>query len=238
MNKKETNHDEPSMKNNPHPVAAPYALNDIERGQLASTARECFARGDGSLAQFPRILKKVIRERVWERRALRGRVYELPNLRALITSKPLAGWNEDPKKVEALLKDDPEALAMFREEMKQELPNPDGHNQHTPGKGNNVTPTRVQKGNARAYSIARVQRECDPKTVAAVMAGKMSPNAALVKAGLRKNRQISIPLDPKEVIPKLRRAFGDEFADAVEAFISPPKRGAMAIEQSEPSTRS
>lgn len=38
------------------------------------------------------------------------------------------------------------------------------------------------QGTTRAYSISRVQRECDPEVVKEVMAGKLSPNAALVKA--------------------------------------------------------
>jgi len=34
-----------------------------------------------------------------------------------ITEKPVRGWGEDPKKVEAVIKDDPECLAMFRAAM-------------------------------------------------------------------------------------------------------------------------
>ena len=78
-------------------------------------------------------------------------------------------------------------------------------------KRNNVPLERAQKGNSRAYSIARVQRECDSETVAAVMSGDMSPNAALVKAGIRENRQVYIPRDPVKAAQKLRDQFGEEF---------------------------
>ncbi len=44
------------------------------------------------------------------------------------------------------------------------------------------------------YSISRVQRSCDAETVAAVMSGEMSPNAALVKAGIRKKKS------PEEIV--------------------------------------
>ena len=47
-------------------------------------------------------------------RAGESRVIELSSLRELITSKPINGWGEDPKKVEAVIKDDPEALAILR----------------------------------------------------------------------------------------------------------------------------
>lgn len=58
------------------------------------------------------------------------------------------------------LRDDPEALAAFREAMKcvnqHDLPD------------DNVIRHEAEQGNSRAYSISRVQRECDPDTVAAV----------------------------------------------------------------------
>lgn len=85
-----------------------------------------------------------------------------------------------------MIKDDPEALAMFREAMKC-VNQHDAPNQT----GDNVTKHEGQRetGNSRAYSIDRVQRECDEETVKQVMAGKLSPNAALVKAGVREARQ-------------------------------------------------
>lgn len=66
------------------------------------------------------------------------------------------------------------ALAAFRDAMKHQ------------GKADDLSYNvrEESSGNSRAYSISRVQRECDAETVAAVMAGDMSANAALVKAGV------------------------------------------------------
>lgn len=126
-------------------------MNEIERGQLAIDTVQCFTTGEGSLSILPDLIKRVIEERVWERRMHHGQLIELPNLRALITEKPVRGWGQDPKKIEAVIKDDPQALSMFREAMLQES-----------GKrtdlGNNVTDVDRVTGNSRAYSIARVQR--------------------------------------------------------------------------------
>ena len=83
--------------------------------------------------------------------------------------------NKDPKKVEAVIKADPEALALFREAMKSK-PGP-----KPSSSGDNVTRTKTEKGNSRAYSITRVQKECDEETVKDVMAGKVSPNAETKK---------------------------------------------------------
>lgn len=183
-------------------------LNEIERGQLCQSTIESLYEATGGLRQFPSLLKKVIATRAWERRKVHGKVVELGSLRELITAKPVSGWGEDPSKVEAVIRDDPEALAAFREAMLGEQ----GRKQET---DNNVIPIDTPQGNSRAYSISRVQRECDPETVAAVMAGEMSPNAALVKAGVRENRQVYIPRDPARAVEKLREQFGDDFIEGI-----------------------
>lgn len=186
-------------------------LNEIERGQLCQSTIESLYEATGGLRQFPSLLKKVIATRAWERRTVHGKVVELGSLRELITAKPVSGWGEDPSKVEAVIRDDPEALAAFREAMKGKPGRP---------KGTEETPTNSRgiesvHGTTRAYSISRVQRECDPDTVAAVMAGEMSPNAALVKAGVRENRQVYIPRDPARAVEKLRDQFGDDFIEGI-----------------------
>lgn len=183
-------------------------LNEIERGQLCQTTIESLYEATGGLRQFPALLKKVIATRAWERRTVHGKVIELGSLRELITAKPVSGWGEDPSKVEAVIRDDPEALAAFREAMK--------HQGERTDLGNNVPEVdRQPRGNSRAFSISRVQRECDAATVAAVMAGEMSPNAALVKAGVRENRQVYIPRDPVAAVQKLRSQFGDDFLEGM-----------------------
>ena len=78
----------------------------------------------------------------------------------------------------ARLRRDTEALAKFREEMKHQGKRTDLAPSNFP---DNVREVTDGHGNSRAYSIARVQRECDPETVAAVMAGE-------VLAGMEKNK--------------------------------------------------
>lgn len=188
-------------------------LNEIERGQLCQSTIKSLYEATGGLRQFPSLLKKVIATRAWERRNVHGKVVELGSLRELITAKPREGWGEDPAKVEAVIRDDPEALAAFREAMKHQ-----GERCDFVDNVNEVAFGRPD-GNSRAYSLSRVQRECDPDTVAAVMAGEMSPNAALVKAGIRTSRQVYIPRDPAAAVKKLRTQFGDDFLDGIRRAI-------------------
>jgi hypothetical protein len=185
-------------------------LNEIERGQLCQSTIESLYEATGGMKHFPGLLKKIIRNKAWEKRITRGKVVELSNLRELITEKPLRGWGEDIRVVENVIKDDAECLAMFREAMKEQAGRPSKES------ANNVSTIQdegrnTEHGNSRAYSITRVQKECDEETVKQVMTGKLSPNAALVKAGIRENRQVYIPRDPAKAVEKLRESLGLEF---------------------------
>lgn len=180
-------------------------------GHLCQMTIDSLSRGTGSLRNFPGLLRRVIETRAWECRRTHGKVIKLRSLRELITKEPLEGWGEDPSKVEAVIRDDPEALAMYREAMAL----PIGGDRVS--KDYNIIHAHQVQGTSRAYSLARVQRECDAPTVAAVMSGKVSPHAALVKAGLREVRQVYMPRDPAKGIAKLRKTLGDDYVDAMLA---------------------
>ena len=137
-------------------------LNEIERGQLCQSTIQSLYRTTGGLSVFPRLIKKVIAEKAWERRVSRGNVVELKSLRELITEKPIRGWGEDPDKVEALIRDDPEALLAYREAM---LGKEGGDKRSSVSTtDDNVIGERSPVGNSRAYSLARVLQVCDAET--------------------------------------------------------------------------
>ena len=192
-------------------------LNEVEKGQLCQSTIESLYEATGGMKQFPGLLKKIIANKAWERRLSKGKVIELASLRELITEKPVRGWGEDVRTVEAVIKDDPECLAMFREAMKGQEGGDKRSKQATTD--NNVISDRSPVGNSRAYSIDRVKRECEPEVVANVMSGKMSPNAALVKAGIRENRQVYVPKEPAKAVEKLRELFGMKFVSAMAEHV-------------------
>jgi hypothetical protein len=179
-------------------------MNEIEKGQLASTTVQCLSRGAGALNSFPGLLKRVIEERVWEHRIYHGREYRLPNLRALITEKPMAGWGEDPKKIEALIKDDPEVLPMFREAMKEQGERNDLHD--------NVMEVATQ-GNSKACTLSRLQKD-NPEIYEEVKAGKLTANAGAIKAGWRKT---PTPMEIiQRLLPKLKARQHQQLHDLLE----------------------
>ena len=159
-------------------------LNEIERGQLCQSTIESLYEATGGLKQFPGLLKKIIDNKAWERRINKGKVIELASLRELITEKPIRGWGEDVRTVEAVIKDDPECLTMFQEAMKEKPGRPPRES------ANNVsTITResrnTEHGNSKAYTCERLKRDA-PELFEEVKAGRMSANAAAIQAGIRK----------------------------------------------------
>lgn len=160
-------------------------MNEVEAYQVCNSAIAALSHGETSLSTFPKLLRRIIDERAWESRRVPGKgIVTMGSLRELVTTPPITGWGEDPAKIEAVIRDDAEVLAMWRESMK-------------PGQGrrtdlvDNVTQVQKPKGNSRSYAVSRLQREA-PELFAKVAAGEISANAAAIKAGFRKRKT---PLD-------------------------------------------
>ena len=154
-------------------------MNEIEKGQLCDITMSAIYHGCTKLDSIPALIRRIIENRAWECRQVKMRgVVQLANLREMITRKPMEGWGEDPNKIEALLKHDPEVLVLWREAMKQES-----------GARNdlvdNINEVKLSKGTSRSYTVSRLQREA-PELFAQVVAGTLSANAAAIQAGFRK----------------------------------------------------
>jgi hypothetical protein len=84
--------------------------------------------------------------------------------------------------VEALIKaaEDHETLAIWREAVTPTV----GTSQHTVDNDNIMKP---EEGDSRSYGVSRLKRE-RPELFADVVAGKLSANAAAIKAGFAASR--------------------------------------------------
>lgn len=156
------------------------SMNEIEKAQLAKTTAQCFLGLVGDLEDFPQLLKRVIEEKVWLGRLHNGRFFKLNSLRELVTKKPLEGWGQDPAKIEAVIKDCPEVLALWEKEMTEDHGG-DRKSDAAKIKFNNVNFEGASKGNRKAYTVSRLKRE-SPELFAQVVAGELSANAAAIKA--------------------------------------------------------
>lgn len=155
--------------------------DDVANCQLLSPV---IRHGVGNLTHVPGLIKRIIKDELWRTRKVEtGEVVELKSFRELITAKPYAGWDEDPNKIEAIIRDDPEALALWTEAMELK-PGPKTDNSH-----NNIM--RIKQGTSRSYTVSRLSKT-RPDLFKQVVAGKLSANAAAIEAGWRKGKT---PLD-------------------------------------------
>lgn len=179
-------------------------------GDLCKMAMQCFREVDGSISSFPGLMKKIIREKAWERREHNGRIYELPSLKDLITRKPLEGWGEDMNAIEKLLSDDTEALDLW-EQATGRKPGGDNGNRYVKKSSNrdNITIAKTQRGTSKKGNIARLRRE-RPDLLKRVHNGELSSNAAMIAAGLRKPT-VTVTSDPAAAVKTLRKKFGDDY---------------------------
>ena len=180
-------------------------MNEIEKGQLCDSVMSAIHHGLGNLETVPALLRRIIENKAWEARQVKMHgVVQLANLRELITKEPMVGWGENPDRIEALIRDDAEVLAMWREAMKGKPGRPKS-TQKT-----NRNPTTLKTADrGRAYDLSRLQRE-SPELFAQVAAGTISANAAAIKAGFRKK------LKPLDI---LRQAWAKASETERETFI-------------------
>ena len=155
-------------------------MNEIEKGQLCDITMSAIHHGCSKLDSIPALLRRIIENKAWECRQVKMRgVVQLANLRELITKEPMEGWGENPERIEALIRDDVEVLAMWREAMKGKAGRPSKESVDI------VNELNPSKGNSRSYTVSRLQREA-PELFAQVVAGTLSANAAAIQAGFRK----------------------------------------------------
>lgn len=166
------------------------ALKD--NGALVETLWHAVDEGAGTLEAVPALVRKVLETGAWQRRAYRGRVFEHERFLDFITARPLAGCGWPPEKVEALIRDDAETLAMWRVATTGKQ-----------GAHHDNIMMRAKQGTSRAYTLAKLSVR-SPALHAAVVAGELSANAAAIQAGFRKK---PTPFEQvAKLIPKLSAA--------------------------------
>jgi len=158
-------------------------VNEVEAYQVCNSAISALSHGETSLSTFPKLLRRIIDERAWESRRVPGKgIVTMQSLRELVTTPPVTGWGEEPSKIEAVIRDDAEVLAMWREAMKGRAGRPKADDK------TRRNPTALKTDDrGRAYDLSRLQR-ARPDLFAQVAAGALSANAAAIEAGFRRRK--------------------------------------------------
>jgi hypothetical protein len=135
--------------------------------------------GGAWLKDVPRYVRTVIDTRAWEEREVDGRIVRHKRFIDFITGKPRSGCGWQPEKVEALIKDHPDVLALWREAV-TEQPG------RLPKNSDNVTHFEDDgRGNSKSYTLSRLKRE-RPDLFRRVCDREMSAYRAAIEAGFRK----------------------------------------------------
>jgi hypothetical protein len=164
-------------------------VNEFESQSVCSMVEQSLRHGGASFRAIPGLLKRIIQEKAWLRRKVEnGKIVELSCLRDLVTKEPFEGWGEDVAKVEAIIKDNAEVLAMWREEMVEQHGGDRKSEQVKEIKNDNVIlDPKPEQGNSKSYALSRLKRE-RKDLFESVCKGELTANKAAIQAGFRKVR--------------------------------------------------
>ena len=152
----------------------------VENHQIVQALWSAVNTSSGSLENVAPLVKKLLKTGAWKRREIPqlGRIVEFESFGKFITTKPLEGCGWPIEKVEALIRDDDEAVLLWRRAMTAPARRPLTND-------NVITSEKPVQGNSKAYTLDRLDRE-RPDLLAKVGKGELSANAAAIEAGFRK----------------------------------------------------
>lgn len=169
-------------------------------------------RGGNALDDIPDLLKRILREEAWrEFITPRGALVRHGRFVDFVTTTPTAGLGASVELVERIVVDDPEAVTLLRDVLKEK-----------PGPKSRDVITRTETGTSRGYALQRLLRDA-PELHAEVLAKRLSAHAAMVQAGFQP-KTISIPIArPESVARALRKHMTpDDLAQLIQLLLHEP----------------
>lgn len=177
------------------PEASRAAL--MENGFLIESLWRSVNNSVGNLENIPGLVRATIEREAWRKRIYRNKTFEHKRFIDFITSQPLAGCGWPPDKVEALIKDDPELLQLWRQAI-----TPPKHKKHNDP---DIISIKDKHGTGKAYTLDRLKREA-PELFSQVVQKKLSANKAAIQAGFR-IKALSIPFSVELAAKALKKHF-------------------------------
>ena len=177
----------------------------VIRDQLNEALFNAVHSGEHGLGAVPKLIKRGLQKKVWAERFVRAKRQHFtgfPTFAEYVEAVPPEGLGASIPLMRRLVADDPEALDMLDRALRK---------QHGGDRSSKLSNRKLEEepgypvGTTRARAM-RALRDHRPDIHARVIAGKLSPHAGMVEAGLRP-RTVSIPLDPEKAAQYLRRHF-------------------------------
>ena len=202
----------------PDPPVADDAAPDLKdelayNDTIVCQLRLAISQGGHGIGEVPALIKEILRSGAWRhRKVATGSIVDLTDFREFVRKDPLEGLGASLDLVRRLIEDDPEAMDM----LDRALGSRQGERTDLVDIVNEVV--AGPDGNSAQYALRRL-RDARPDLHAEVLAGALTPHAAMVAAGFRR-RTYSIDLGDAAVAARaIRRHASPEFvADLVRAL--------------------
>lgn len=166
--------------------------------------------GENNLKSAPGLLLRLINENMWQKRMMKtGEIVEFERFVDFITSKPLAGLGEDLESIKRICRDDPKAL----DAIDRVTVNP----KHIHIADNdNIIINQSEQGTSSQYALRRLRKD-RPDLHEQVLQKKLTPHAAMVEAGFRK-QTFSVSKDVHSAVNFLKKTFTRQEIDEIYAL--------------------
>ena len=196
----------------------PLAKNDAPVQLLYEFVQE----GRMGLEQAPKLLKEVLLDECWrERRVRTGEVVKFLTFAEFVTTPPIKGLGVSMKlinRIASVDKDLETLVAKAKIQPEGGARNPNGINQYAPKElvtdDNIIGDLRTApNGTSSQQACLRLSRQA-PEIHARVLAGELSPHAAMIQAGFRR-KTITVPCDPDLAVKALLRHFDRDAIDRI-----------------------
>ena len=178
-------------------------------GSLIDSLGSMLSNGGSSLRIVPDLLRRVLLEDAWREFETKLGVISRPmTFEEFVVTPPLRGLGASVALVRRIVADDIEVTDLLDQALRQPVgANVGSDNVTTRGDGNN-----------RAGALRRL-RDQQPELHTAVLAGELSPHAAMVQAGYRP-RTVTVPIDDDQrLAAALRRHLDPERRKTLSAAL-------------------
>lgn len=186
----------------------------VANDDLVAALQKNIGRGEWGLSEVPTTLKLVIDNELWRARVVQqtGEEARFDSFARFVTAPLVEGLGTDLATLKRLCRDDPEALnALDKATLGQQGLRTDLLD--------NIQEVPVAPTGTSAQRALRKLRKDRADLHARVLAGELSPHAAMVQAGYRRSTA-TVPIDdiPKLAATLRRRLTADQLAALREAL--------------------
>jgi len=193
-----------------------------EADTIVGSLSEAMASGETGLRYVPALLLRVINEDMWQERvvARTGQIAQFKSFRAFVEAQPLEGLGADIPTIKRLCADNPAALDAL-DRVTTNGPGGDKRSGEYKSNHHNIMDDQcnsTQQGTSAAYALRKLRTDA-PELHERVIAGDLTPHAAMLEAGFRR-KTIQIPADPVGAARALLRKFTPDEVQQIAAILS------------------